>query len=499
MSALDRLVGASLGLRASPIRLPRRRRGAARVLAVAGPLLVAVVLLPFRSSLGLAGFLFCTLLAVVAVAVIGGVRPALTAVVVGFLAGAFLHKPPYGDLRIYRPVDLVALIAFVVVGGAIGILVDDLTRLAEEQAALRRVATLVAGAAPPEDVFAAITAEAGNLLPADVTHLNRYEPDGTITIVGSWSRVGDSIPVGTRLVLGGTNLSTLVGETGRSARLDGGHEDGSGPFAEAALTTGSSSAVGSPVIVEGRLWGVMLAGSKSERPLARDTGARLAAFTDLLATAIANAESRADLAASRARIVGAADATRRQLERDLHDGAQQRLVTLTLELRAAQGAVPPELGELSSDLSRVAEGLTSALDNLREIAHGVHPAILAEGGLGAALKTLARRSPLPIELDVRVDARLPERVEVAAYYVVSETLTNAAKHAHASVVRVDVDVVERVLRISVRDDGNGGADPSRGSGLVGLKDRVEALGGTISVQSPLGAGTSVDVELPFDD
>jgi signal transduction histidine kinase len=498
MSALDRLAGASLGLRVRRIRLPRRRRSAARVLAVAGPLLVAFALFPFRSSLGLAGFLFCTLLAVVAVAVIGGVRPALTAVVVGFLAGAFFHKPPYGDLRIYRPVDLVALIAFVVVGGAIGILVDDLTRLAEEQAALRRVATLVAGAAPPDDVFAAITEEAGKLLPADVTHLNRYEPDGTVTIVGSWSSAGDSIPVGTRLTLGGTNLSTLIGETGRPARLDD-YVDGTGPIAEAARATGSNSAVGSPVIVEGRLWGIMLAASKSERPLAPDTEARLADFTDLLATAIANAESRADLAASRARIVGAADETRRRLERDLHDGAQQQLVSVALQLRAAQGAVPPGLGELSSELSRVAEGLTSALDNLREIAHGVHPAILAEGGLGPALRTLVHRSPLPVELAVRADGRLPERVEVAAYYVVSEALTNAAKHAHASVVRVDVDVVERVLRLSVRDDGDGGADPVRGSGLVGLKDRVEALSGTISVQSPLGAGTSLDVELPLDD
>jgi signal transduction histidine kinase len=469
MSALDRLVGGSLGPRARRIRLPRRRRSAARVLAVAGPLLVAVGLLPLRSSLGLAGFLFCTLLAVVAVAVIGGVRPALTAVVVGFLAGAFLHKPPYGDLRIYRPVDLVALIAFVVVGGAIGILVDDLTRLAEEQAALRRVATLVAGAAPPEDVFAAITEEAGKLLPADITNLNRYEPDGTVTIVGSWSRTGDSIPVGTRLDVG------------------------------AARATGSNSAVGSPVIVEGRLWGVMLAASKSERPLAPRTEARLVDFTDLLATAIANAESRADLAASRARIVGAADETRRRLERDLHDGAQQQLVSVALRLRAARGAVPPELEELSGELSRVAEGLTSALSNLREIAHGVHPAILAEGGLGPALKTLVRRSPLSVELAVRADARLPERVEVAAYYVVSEMLTNAAKHAHASVVRVDVHAVERLLHLSVSDDGDGGADPARGSGLVGLKDRVEALGGTISVKSPLGTGTSVDVELPLVD
>ena len=190
---------------------------------------------------------------------------------------------------------------------------------------------------------------------------------------------------------------------------------------------------------------------------------------------------------------------RSRLERDLHDGAQQRLVSVALRLRAARGAVPPELGELSSELSRVAEGLASALDNLREIAHGVHPAILAEGGLGPALKTLVRRSPLSVELAVRADARLPERVEVAAYYVVSETLTNAAKYAHASVVRVDVCAVDGVLRLAVCDDGDGGADPARGSGLVGLKDRVEALGGTISVKSPLGAGTSVDVELPLDD
>ena len=186
-------------------------------------------------------------------------------------------------------------------------------------------------------------------------------------------------------------------------------------------------------------------------------------------------------------------------ERPTRLGGSSSAICTTGRSNGSSRSVPPELTELSSELSRVAEGLASALDNLREIAHGVHPAILAEGGLGPALKTLVRRSPLSVELAVRADARLPERVEVAAYYVVSETLTNAAKHAHASVVRVDVDAVERVLRLFVRDDGDGGADPIRGSGLVGLKDRVEALGGTISVQSPLGAGTSVDVELPLDD
>jgi signal transduction histidine kinase len=196
--------------------------------------------------------------------------------------------------------------------------------------------------------------------------------------------------------------------------------------------------------------------------------------------------------------VAAADETRRAIERDLHDGAQQRLVSLGLELRAAQAAVPPELAGLEGELARVAEGLVGVQDELREMARGIHPAILAEGGLGPALKVLARRCPIPVQLDVRAEARLSQPVEVATYYVVSETLTNAAKHAHASVVHVDVERAEGVLRVRVRDDGDGGADATQGSGLVGLKDRVESLGGSIVVRSPLGGGTTLHVELPLD-
>ena len=214
---------------------------------------------------------------------------------------------------------------------------------------------------------------------------------------------------------------------------------------------------------------------------------------------LAMAESRADLVASRVRVVAAADETRRRIERDLHDGAQQRLVSLVFEVQAAQAMVPPELVELTRGLSQIGEGLTSALDELREIAHGIHPAVLAEGGLGAALKTLARRSPTPVELDVHVEAQLPEQVEVAAYYIVSESLTNAAKYARASVVRVDVEAVERLLRLSVRDDGAGGADPCRGSGLIGLQDRVDALGGWIDISSPPGNGTTVLATIPLED
>jgi signal transduction histidine kinase len=200
---------------------------------------------------------------------------------------------------------------------------------------------------------------------------------------------------------------------------------------------------------------------------------------------------------SRARVVASADEVRRRIERDLHDGAQQRLIALALQLRAAQAAAPPEPGGLGVALERVIAELTSTLDELREYARGIHPAILAHGGLGPALKSLARRCPIPVALDVRAPGRLPERVEVGAYYFVSEALTNAARHANASEVAVAVEAVNGVLHISVRDDGTGGADFGHGTGLVGLKDRVEALGGRISLHSPPGTGTTLRAELPL--
>jgi signal transduction histidine kinase len=208
--------------------------------------------------------------------------------------------------------------------------------------------------------------------------------------------------------------------------------------------------------------------------------------------------SRAELAASRARIVTAADQARRRIERDLHDGVQQRLVSLALTQRRAEATVPPELGELQAQLSQVADGLAGALEELQEISRGIHPAILAHGGLAAALRSLARRSAVPVELEVRAETRLPEPVEVAAYYIVSEALTNTAKHAHASAVHVAVEARDGVLRLSIRDDGRGGADPARGSGLIGLTDRVDALSGTIEVASPVGAGTTLQIRLPIE-
>jgi signal transduction histidine kinase len=251
--------------------------------------------------------------------------------------------------------------------------------------------------------------------------------------------------------------------------------------------------VGTPIIVEGRLWGVITVSSTLERPLPLDTEERLASFTELVATAIANAESRAALAASRARVVAAADEARRRIERDLHDRAQQRIISLVLQLKSDEAAESPETRKLHAQLER---GLAEVLDELREISRGIHPAVLSSGGLAPALRALARRSSVPVELDLRAEQRVPEQIEVATYYVVSEALTNAAKHSRASVVRVELETSNESVRVAIRDDGVGGADAGQGSGLVGLSDRVESLGGTLEVTSPAGAGTTLLIEVP---
>jgi signal transduction histidine kinase/uncharacterized protein YoaH (UPF0181 family) len=363
----------------------------------------------------------------------------------------------------------------------------ELAGLAQEQAALRRVATLVAEGAPPAKAFEAVTAEAGRLIGADAANLCRYETDETLTLLGGWACTGDHcIDIGERFPVGDGTPSRLIFETHRPARIVG-----------RAGTANWGSTVGAPIVVEGRLWGVLSVSSRSDEVLPPETEARLTQFTELAATAISNAETRAELEASRSRIVATADATRRRIERDLHDGAQQQLLSLALLLRAAEAAAPPELREHRNELSLLADGLTGVLDQLREIALGVHPAILAEGGLGPALKTLARRSPIPVVVDVELERRPAEPLEVAAYYVVSEALTNAAKHARASLVRVAVEQRGAVLNVEVRDDGIGGADSARGAGLLGLKDRAEANGGRLFIDSPAGRGTSLTVELPL--
>jgi signal transduction histidine kinase len=375
----------------------------------------------------------------------------------------------------------------------------ELRGYAEEQAALRRVAVLVARAAPPEEVFAAVAAEVGRLVGIDYTVLSRYDGDGAFEVLADWSRDPDHEPgwVGTRFELGGRNVPTLVFETGRPARIDD-YGQISGPVAEAVRARGFRSGVGAPVRVGARLWGVMVAAATTDTALPIGIEGRLAGFSELVGTALANAEAQAALTESRARIVAAADDARRRIERDLHDGAQQRLVYLALEAKLAAAELPPEAAEAAARLDGLAQELTDALDELRELAQGIHPVALARGGLPPALEALTVRSPVPVRLDVRVDGRLPEHIELAAYYVVAEALTNAAKHAAATVVDVDVAAGRGALRISVRDDGRGGADLGGGSGLVGLNDRVEALGGRLSLRSPPGAGTTLTITLPLD-
>jgi signal transduction histidine kinase len=357
------------------------------------------------------------------------------------------------------------------------------------------VATLVARGTPSEEVFEAVVEEVGRLLPVEFANMCRYEPDGTITMVATWGRTGRRFRAGARLTLGGQNLGTLVFETARPARMDN-YADASGPLGVTLRDLGLRSAVGTPITVEGRLWGMMAVGSSGEQRLLPDIEPRLGDFTELVATAIANAESRAELTASRARIVAAADDARRRIERDLHDGAQQRLVTLGLKLRSLASTIPDELEGLHADVVEVAFGVEDVLDELRELSRGIHPAVLSTGGLGPALKTLARRGSIPVEVDVRVPARPPERVEVAIYYVVAEALTNVAKHGQASVAVIEVEALDGGIRVLVSDDGVGGADPSRGSGLVGLRDRVDSLGARMTVTSPLGEGTSIVVHFP---
>jgi signal transduction histidine kinase len=478
-------------------------RAVAWAMSVVGPALLALALRPIRGNgFGVGGYELLVLLIVVGAALAGGLAPALVTVLVGALFGAYVFAVPYDTFDVSLRVKNSPLLAFILVGVVVAILFDELARLVDEQTelrkvetSLRRVATLAASAAPTRELFGAATEEVGRLLSMDLARMGRAESDGSLTIVAGWAAEGDSVPVGSRWPVDPNYLAAMVLSTGHAARAESQNpSDVSGGILRDS--SGIRSAVGAPITVHGRLWGVIAAGSRSDRPLPPCTEARLAEVTELLGTAIANAQSLDELAASRRRVVAAADDARRQLERDLHDGAQQQLLTLAIELRNAQAAVPRELSGLNAEFSRIVRAITDLQDELREISRGIHPAILAAGGIGPALRTLARRSSIPVRLDVQAASRLPAPIEVATYYVVSEAIANAAKHAHAAVVDVHVEADNGSIRISVKDDGAGGADPDRGSGLIGLKDRVEALGGTLEIRSPAGAGTDLEVEIP---
>jgi signal transduction histidine kinase len=386
------------------------------------------------------------------------------------------------------------------VGSALEASRDELRMLADEQAALRRVATLVARAVPPTDVFGAAAAEVGRLLGADTTRLLRYEANGTAIDVGGRSRPGLGVAseTGTRHKLEERGqIAGMVSRTGRPARMET-YEGAPGQVAAIVRREGIRSSVGAPVVVEGRLWGVMVAAWTHDRAVSADTEERMAQFTELIATAIANASSRAELAASRSRIVTAFDEARRRLVRDLHDGAQQRLVHAVITLKLARRALDDTSGRAVELVSEALDQAERANAELRDLAHGILPSALTSGGLRPGVETLVSRVRLPVSVEVS-DERLPPGLEAAAYFIVAEALTNTVKHARAGRAAVTAVVDDGLLRLEVRDDGVGGARTEGSSGLLGLRDRAAALNGTLEVNSPPGGGTVVAATLPIVD
>jgi signal transduction histidine kinase len=370
---------------------------------------------------------------------------------------------------------------------------DELAALLAEQAALRRVATLVAQDAAPAEVFASTATEVGRLLGADITALCRYEPDKTATVLALETDVDLGVRVGARLTLEGENAVGDVLRTGRAARQET-YERTTGTLADIAREGGMGTSVAAPIVVEGRLWGVVVVSAR--RTLAPDTEQRMTDFTELVATAIANADGRAQLDASRARLLTAGDEARRRVVRDLHDGAQQRLVQTIMTLKLAQYAHAN--GEpLDAHIADALDGAEQANTELRELAHGILPAALARGGLPAGVNALVSRVRLPVDVDIALASeRFPAEIEASAYFVVAEALTNVVKHSRANSAEVRAWVDDGVLHVDVRDDGVGGASLD-GTGLLGLNDRVAALGGRLHVESVPGRGTSVAATLPL--
>jgi signal transduction histidine kinase len=370
-------------------------------------------------------------------------------------------------------------------------------RLAQEQAALRRVATLVARTVSLSELFETVSREVGLLSDADHARLDRYETDGMVTGVGGWSRDADQrLAVGTRFPLEGVTLAALVRDRNGPVRLDT-VAHASGPIAHEARGLGIGSSIGCPIIVEGRLWGVITASSNGEAPLPADTESQIAEFSELVATAIVNANSRVELAVGRARAVTAADDTRRRLQRDLHDGAQQRLVHTVVTLKLARQALG-DAGEPAVEfVDEALEHAERATAELRDLAQGILPAALTHGGLRAGIDTLVSRVRLPLSVDVSAE-RFSPALEATAYFIVAEALTNAVKHARARSATVRAFVDRGALHVEVRDDGIGGARVNGSSGLLGLHDRAAALGGELDVESPQGRGTVVAATLPIN-
>jgi PAS domain S-box-containing protein len=422
----------------------------------------------------------------------GGVRAAVATpiVVEGQLWGAMLaasaHDPSLPSDTESRIGQFTELMATAIANAEAR---AEVARLADEQAALRRVATLVAHGAHPSAVFDAVTREVAEVLDASVS-LARYDDD-VITVVAQFGTA--YVRIGERLPLGGTNVTSTVLRTGRTARLDD-VAAATGRIGDVARRAGVRSTVGAPVVVDGCTWGVLVAIWEERGPPPDDTEQRMASFAELLDTAIANADSRDQLAASRARVLAAGDDARRRVVRDLHDGAQQRLVHTIVTLKLAQLAVHANRSDADVLLAEALGNAERAMAELRELAHGILPSVLTRG-LRAGVNSIVSRLDLPVEVDVSSE-RLPPDIEASAYFIAAEALTNVVKHARATQATVWAAADHRVLTLEVRDDGVGGANPD-GHGLMGIADRVDALGGRLRIESTDGDGTVLAAQLPL--
>jgi signal transduction histidine kinase len=443
------------------------------------------------------------LLAIIPVAVMYGLGFGMAAAILSSVACDYFFFRSAGDLQVGKATDVMAFVLFAVaavIGSSLG---TSLRRrhdmLARDQAALRHIAALVSRRVSPADIFATIAEEVARDSAAALSHIVRYESDGSISIVASWSNVRGggygALPLGERLRLDGPSVEALVYQFERPARIER-FEELPGHIADIVRRSGIRCEVGSPILVDGRVWGAMVVSSTSPRPLPPNTEERIVNFAELASVAVSHAETRVALIESRARLVASADQAREQIERDLHDSVQQQLISVALRLHNTS-ASSSDSEALNRTVKAAEAALAEIIEEIRLIVHGLLPPVLAQAGLAPALRALARRFPIPVPMHIDIAGRLAKEIETATYFVVSEALTNACKHARATTVKVTVTSADGQLHGCVEDDGAGGADASVGSGLSGLANRVEALGGWLSLSSPPGKGTAVKFELPL--
>jgi signal transduction histidine kinase len=480
-----------------------RQRGTGLIVGAAAIAVVTGLIALLDKHINPAALTGLYLLAIFPVAIGWGFLVAGVVAVASFVTFGLFFASPLHSFRVVESDTAAALVISLVTAYVVSELARRAQeqarmarRLADEQAALRRVATLVAQALPTAEVFEAVTREVGLQCDADLARMERFEPDRTVTAIAAWNRRGDThLAVGRGFVLEGASIAAQVYETGRPARVDS-FAGASGPIAREALALGIRSSVGCPIVVGGRPWGVIAASSTREAPFPANTESRIADFTELVAAAVSNAEAQAGLVASRARLVAAADDARRRVVRDLHDGAQQRLVHAIITLKLARRAYGS--GDEEGARTLVGEALDETEEanaELRELAHGILPSVLSRGGLAAGVDALVTRVHIPVSVDVPKE-RFPPEIEATAYFVAAEALTNVAKHSGAHGANVSAWVDDSVLHLDVRDDGVGGARTD-GSGLLGLRDRVAALGGRLRIESAPGDGTRVAATLPL--